>query len=265
MDASEARLSNVCAAAMLPHATARHRIFNVHVDPFNADEAIATILGWCRSGQTEIVVNPNLDCVVKLLEYPQLADVYDDAGLVLVDGWPLSVWSRLRGRAIPRVAGSDLMVPLCRAAARERFSVFLFGTTLESLAGAARVLVQAIPDLDIAGVYSPPYGFQHSAEETDMALDVINRAAPSIIFLALGAPKQEFWAQSVRSRIRANGLVCVGASIDFLSGRVARAPHVFRMLYLEWFWRVLIEPRRLAPRYLRLIAALPSLVWSYGR
>ena len=244
---------------------ARKRILNAQVDDVDQNSAIRIIMGWCKLRQTNIVVNPNLDCLVKLHEIPRLREIYKGAGLVLADGWPLVLWSQLSGRPVPRVVGSDLIIPLCRAAANKGYSIFLFGTTFDSLTGAARHLTRLIPNLTIAGVYSPPLGFGSSTADYELALSAINSAEPDILFIALGVPKQEFFADEIRNKVKSSAIICVGASLDFLSGKQKRAPKIVRKLRLEWFWRIIVEPRRVGPRYLRQFIKFPELLWRYGR
>jgi N-acetylglucosaminyldiphosphoundecaprenol N-acetyl-beta-D-mannosaminyltransferase len=244
---------------------ARKRVLNAYVDDVNRDKAIDIILDWCKRGQTEIVVNPNLDCLVKLHEIPRLRRIYASAGLVLADGWPLVLWSYLRGRPVPHVPGSDFIVPLCTALADRKYSVFLLGTTLDSLAGAARHLSDLIPSLTIAGVYAPPLEFGSSTAHYEDALNAINSVKPDVLFLALGAPKQEFFASQIRNKVKTSAIVCVGASLDFISGKQKRAPKIFRKLRLEWLWRIILEPQRVGPRYLYQIIKIPELLWKYGR
>jgi N-acetylglucosaminyldiphosphoundecaprenol N-acetyl-beta-D-mannosaminyltransferase len=242
----------------------REPVLNIEIDPLNEAEAIARILSWYRQGRTEVMVNPNLDCLITLEERPALRFIYDDADLVLADGWPVALWGRLHGRNIHHIAGSDIIWPLCRAAADAGQSVFLLGTTFESLTTAARRIAQAIPTLIFAGVYSPPYGFERSDAEENRVLEIVNSCQPAIVLIALGAPKQELWAHRVKQAINANALICVGASIDFISGRTRRAPQTLRRLRLEWFWRMMTEPRRLGPRYMKIIRKLPGLLRRYG-
>jgi exopolysaccharide biosynthesis WecB/TagA/CpsF family protein len=159
------------------------------------------------------------------------------------------------------VPGSDLVIPLCRAAAREQLSIFLFGATFATLAGCGRRLRALIPELLIAGIYSPPFGFEPDSTESELAVQIIQAASPDIVFVALGAPKQEIWAQEHASTIQVQA-ICVGAGLDFVAGTQRRAPAVFRHVGFEWLWRMLSEPRRLAPRYLTILSWLPVLVAS---
>jgi exopolysaccharide biosynthesis WecB/TagA/CpsF family protein len=165
----------------------------------------------------------------------------------------------LRGFTMHLVTGSDLVIPLCRAAAQEGRSIFLFGTTFETLAECGRRLSSWIEGLRIAGVYSPPFGFEENAAECAIASSAIQAAAPDIVFVALGVPKQEIWAQKHVTKLKIQA-ICVGAGLDFVAGSQRRAPPVFRRIGFEWLWRALTEPRRLGIRYLTILCWLPFLV-----
>ena len=125
-------------------ATHKAKIFGVDVDVVTAEDAVARILSWCMGGERHLVVTPNLDHAVALRHNEALRAVYARAGLVLADGMPFVWASRLGGpRLAERVAGSDLIEPLCRAASGR--SVFLFGSSFATLTAAARRLNRTCP------------------------------------------------------------------------------------------------------------------------
>jgi N-acetylglucosaminyldiphosphoundecaprenol N-acetyl-beta-D-mannosaminyltransferase len=241
----------------------RRRILNVDVHCLDQAQAIGEILEWCDSGTSGVVVTPNLDHVLKLESHAGFRAAYERARMVLADGAPLVWASRLIGTPVPHVPGSDLIQPLCAAAAARGHSVFLLGTTLDALAKAARRLVRDNPGLVIAGVYSPPFGFEKSPAELALIDEVINVARPNIVLAALGAPKQEIWASTAIDRIDANAVLCIGAGLDFIAGSLKRAPRAVRAAGLEWLWRALSEPRRLGRRYLKILLHVPVLAWKY--
>jgi len=217
-------------------------------------------MGWCRDGRKEIVVTPNLDHVMKLEASEPFRAAYSKAELVLADGWPLVMMGKLLGRPISRITGSDLIHPLCAAAAANGHSIFLFGTTFDALQKSAQVLTSHSPTLKIAGIYSPPRGFDQDSAETATIVEMINSVEPAIILVALGAPRQEIWAADMRDRLACNALVCIGGGLDFISGRVQRAPKLWQKLGMEWLWRVVCEPRRLAWRYLSILIYVPVIM-----
>jgi len=236
------------------------RVFGVEVDAIDAAAAIDRIVEWCREGTRGYVVTANVDHTIMLRRDAAFRAAYSGALMVVADGAPLVWASRLGGLRLPeRVAGSDLVRPLCAAAARDGLSVFLLGTTLETLARAAQRLVAASPDLQIAGVYAPPFGFGPDAPENAEVAGVLATCRPDILLIALGAPKQEIWAHRWVERLDVHVALCVGASLDFIAGSQTRAPIWLQKVGLEWLHRALSQPARLGPRYLRNLIWLPRL------
>jgi N-acetylglucosaminyldiphosphoundecaprenol N-acetyl-beta-D-mannosaminyltransferase len=237
----------------------RHSVFGLELDSIDQAALIEAVLNWVRMGKSGYVIPANLYHAVKLRSDEALRSAFADAGFVVPDGRPLLWMARMRGINLPLVTGSDLLIPLCRAAARERRSVFLFGASFETLAECGRRLSALIEGLQIAGVYSPPFGFEQNADEQALAETIIRGAAPEILFVALSVPKQEIWARQNAAKLNVQAF-CVGASLDFVAGTQRRAPLAFRRAGAEWLWRVLREPRRLGMRYASILFWLPFLV-----
>lgn len=256
-------------------AARRVRLFGVEMDPVRMPEAIARILQWAGDGdrRCRFVVTPNADHAVLLQEHEGLKRAYADAGLVLVDGMPVLLAAKLLRRGIPeRVAGSDLVPALFEAASRrladqspelgtEPLRVYLLGAAAGVAERAAQRIEARWPGVRIVGCASPAIGFERQTEENDEILNRIAAAAPDVVIVGLGAPKQELWVHSHRNRIAAPVALCVGATIDFLAGERSRAPTWMRRVGLEWMHRMASEPRRLAKRYLRDAIRLPGIVW----
>lgn len=244
----------------VPFETKR-TVFGVTVDVVSAAATVARIMSWCADGVPGgIVVTPNLDHVLKLRDNESLREAYTKAKLVVADGKPLVWMSRLDGGPrLDLVTGSDLIGSVCAAAAQQGFSVFLFGTQQAVLELASAHLSASHPGLRIAGLYSPPMGFETSAYETRRAVDTIRAAAPDIVMVALGCPKQEIWAAAHTEAIGVKAALCIGAGLDFIAGTTRRAPRAFRRAGAEWLWRAVSEPRRLGVRYVRILGCLPLL------
>jgi N-acetylglucosaminyldiphosphoundecaprenol N-acetyl-beta-D-mannosaminyltransferase len=126
---------------------------------------------------------------------------------------------------------------------------------------AARRIAVAWPSVDVVGCYSPPPGFEGDAAETAKILGLVASAAPDVLIVGLGAPKQELWVHRHHGQLQAKVALCVGATIDFLAGEKSRSPVWMRRAGLEWAHRMLTEPRRLAGRYARDAWVFPGLVW----
>ncbi len=201
----------------------------------------------------------NLDHLVKLRESEAFRVAYAAQDLVVADGNPLVWMSRLARDPVELVPGADLVVPLAKLAARHGIPVGLVGSTDQALAGAADALVQEVPELKIAAKIAPPMGFDPYSPGGNAVFDALKASGARMVFLALGAPKQELLAACGRHVTPNIGYASIGAGLDFLAGVQARAPLIFRKLALEWLWRMMTNPRRLAVRYAKCAAIVPGL------
>ena len=141
-----------------------------------------------------------------------------NAEFVTADGFPIVTLAGLDGISIERTAGSDLIDPLCRSAAINGIPVFFFGTTFPALCSVARQLTAQIPNLDIRGVFSPPFGFGEKEDDSEEAIRVIVESGARICFLALSPPKQEIFAAAAMKRSVGISFIAVGAGLDFIAG-----------------------------------------------
>ena len=210
-----------------------------------------------RAGEGFALATVNLDHLAKMTASAEFARVYAAQDLVVADGWPVVALSRLAGRPVDLMPGSDLVLPLCALAAEEGAQVALVGSTEQALSDAARALQGQVPGLNIALSIAPSGVFDPEGEEADRILRQLAGAGVQLCFLALGAPKQESFAARGRRRAPAVGFASIGAGLDFLGGHQLRAPRWMRRVGLEWMWRMLSSPGRMVPRYARSAAVLP--------
>jgi exopolysaccharide biosynthesis WecB/TagA/CpsF family protein len=170
---------------------------------------------------------------------------------ILLDGAPLVARAeRLSGRSWPRLAGSDLADPVLDAAERAGVSVGFLGGSYVVQRLLSRRLARTRPGLEVAGMWSPDRSvLSDDAASLDLAADIAE-AAPQILFVGLGKPRQELWISRFGPATGANVLLAFGAVVDFLADAVPRAPRAVADRGLEWAWRLAREPRRLARRYL---------------
>ncbi|APE42968.1 glycosyltransferase [Sulfitobacter alexandrii] len=201
----------------------------------------------------------NLDHLTKLPRQPDFLAAYRAHDLVVADGRPIVWLSRLAGRPLELMPGSDMILPLCDLAAETGVPVALVGSSQHALEGASDALVRRTPGLNIVHLHAPPYGFDPAGAEADALLDAVAASGAGLCFVALGAPKQEILAARGRDRAPRVGFASIGAGLDFLSGHQVRAPRLMRMLALEWLWRALQSPRRMVPRYAKCLMILPGL------
>jgi N-acetylglucosaminyldiphosphoundecaprenol N-acetyl-beta-D-mannosaminyltransferase len=215
-------------------------------DTGSTEEAACDILAETH-GRFRYVVTPNVHHMVGLLEDPvPMRPLYEGAWRVFCDSRVLSSLARVGGLKLPVITGSDLTADLLARAAKHGLTVAIIGP---SAAACAR-LQDKYPGLDVL-FHTPPMGFIGSELEVRKCIDFAVKARAPLIFLALGRPQQEILASRIADHPQARGVgLCVGASIDFLTGRQRRAPVWIQKSGLEWLYRLLSDPRRFARRYL---------------
>lgn len=225
------------------------RIGRLWIDAVTLDGALEAIETLVARGAGGGVHTPNVDHIVLSERSRHFADVYARADLTLADGVPVVWASRLLGAPLPaKLSGADLMWPLARYAAARGWRVYLLGGLPGAAAEAARRF-QADCGLEVVGVDDS----RVSLDRPDSYAGVVARiraAEPDLVLVAYGAPKQELWIDRVRESITPAVSIGVGASLDFVAGRLRRAPAWMSRVGLEWLFRLCQEPRRLWRRYL---------------
>jgi N-acetylglucosaminyldiphosphoundecaprenol N-acetyl-beta-D-mannosaminyltransferase len=220
--------------------------FGYRFDSGSLEEAVFNILAEMH-GSFKYVVTPNVHHMVRLLENPAaMQPLYERAWRVFCDSRVLSRLAWFTGRVLPVITGSDLTAHLVARAAEQRLTIALIGPT----ATACAALGDRYPGLNIE-FHTPPMGFIKSPHEVQKCVDFVAKTEARLIFLAVGMPQQEILARHIADHPQARGVgLCIGASIDFLTGKQRRAPVWLQKAGLEWLHRLLSDPRRLASRYL---------------
>jgi N-acetylglucosaminyldiphosphoundecaprenol N-acetyl-beta-D-mannosaminyltransferase len=233
----------------------RVSLFSIEIDAVKLPEALLTIERWLDEDRRDFrfVVTPNVDHIVRLNQLEDFRAAYRAASLVLADGKPVVLASRILGRPLPEtVCGSDLIPALF-----ERYTqrggaplrVFLLGAA-PGVADLAKANIEKRwSGVEVTGTYSPPFGFENSPNECKNIIDIISKSKPDLLILGFGAPKQELWVHRHADELPVKVALCAGATIDFLSGKKSRAPIWMRRIGLEWLHRIMLEPRRLTGRY----------------
>lgn len=232
-------------------------ILGCRLDPIDADEATERIMGFARERTGAQVVTLGTEMVVHAQQDTTFRNVVNACALSLCDTVGLLAVARRRGAQLDeRVTGVELIEHLCKRAAQEGVPVYFFGGAEGVAADAAAILEVRYPGLVVAGVRN---GFFY-ASETPAIVDDIRASGARLLFVGLGFPRQEFWlAQHLRETNCGAG-IGVGGSFDVISGRVERAPYVWRRFGLEWLYRLVREPHRW-----RRQLALPHFVWLIAR
>ena len=234
----------------LPLAPPRVRIGELWVDAVSFDEALDAVRELVTAGNGGAVFTPNVDHVVMAESNAPFRAAHSRADLVLADGMPLLWYSRLAHTPLPaKVSGSDLIWPLARLAADEGWRVYLLGGAAGTGWGAAQRMSAAV-GMRVAGVDESFVRVDDDGPEMQAVVDRIRTAAPDLLLVAFGAPKQELWIDRWRDELAPAVAIGVGGSFDFVTGRVRRSPRWMSRLGLEWLYRLAHEPRRLWRRYL---------------
>jgi N-acetylglucosaminyldiphosphoundecaprenol N-acetyl-beta-D-mannosaminyltransferase len=227
----------------------RRSIIGMRVDAPTYGGAAERVAAWAVAGQSRYVCVASVNNAIQAQDDATFRRAMNGADLVTPDGMPL-VWA-LRALGIQdagRVYGPDLTLVLCRMARDRGIPVGFYGGTPSSLDDLVRSLEHRFPGLQVAYRWAPPFR-PLSAEEDAEVCQAIGRSGARVLFVGIGAPKQELWMAAHRGRVPAV-MVGVGAAFDFLGGRKAQAPQWMRGGGLEWLFRLAHEPRRLWRRYL---------------
>ena len=237
---------------------------NITVDNLTMKESLAYIDQLIRQRKNAYVVTPNVDHIVKLETDKELQEIYEHADLVLTDGKPLIWISKLYGKPIKeKVSGSDLFPLLCRLSAQKGYRMFFLGAAEGVADKAVECLKRKYEGLEVCGTYSPPKGFENNPDETDYIIESIQKLNPDILIVALGCPKQEKFIYKYKERLNVPISLGLGASLDFEAGHIKRAPKWMRESGLEWFFRILQDPKRLIKRYLIDDIKIVHIAWKY--
>ncbi len=213
-------------------------------------EALSEIDKIISSNKKSYIVAVNVDVIVKIENDAYLKEITDKADMVLVDGKPLIWIAKYYKKNIKeKISGSDLVPLLCEHARKKGYSIFIIGGKDGVAKKAKRNLEYTISGINIVGAYSPPFGFENDNKELEKINKMISNASPDILIACFGCPKQEKWIYENYSKYNARISICAGATVDFLAGNIKRAPKWMSDCGMEWFYRFLIEPRRLFKRY----------------
>ncbi|MFN0241287.1 MAG: WecB/TagA/CpsF family glycosyltransferase [Planctomycetota bacterium] len=223
----------------------------VRIHALREDECVEHVMSALRDARGGWIVTPNLDHMRRLARDDRLRASYGRADLAVADGMPLVWMARLQRTPLPcRVAGSDLISSLSRAAARNGHSLFLLGGDPGTAEGAAQELGRRFPGLRVAGTACPALGFEHRSDDVDALAAQLAISRADIVFVALGSPKQEALIERLRPILPRAWWLGVGISFSFVAGDVRRAPPWLQRIGLEWLHRMVQEPNRLLRRYL---------------
>jgi N-acetylglucosaminyldiphosphoundecaprenol N-acetyl-beta-D-mannosaminyltransferase len=228
-------------------------VLGCRVDTIDSAEAVRRILELAKAPEPSLVVTIGTEMVVRAQTDRRFREVVNASALSLCDTIGVVFAARLNGaRVKERVAGVDLIAPLCAAFARDGIAVYLLGAKGDTAERAASALRANHPGLTIAGARDGYF----SESQSEAIASAVRASGARVLLTGLGSPRQEFWVADHLAQTGCSVGIGVGGSFDVLAGNVRRAPALFRRMNLEWLYRLLLEPARLKRQM-----ALPYFVW----
>lgn len=222
----------------------------IRLNNMTAEEILDHVDFCIHRGTPCQIVGVNVDQALRVIEDKYSHQIFDDAEIVFTDGKPI-IWMAkwLKRPIVEKVSGPDLMLLLCERAAQKHYKIFLLGAGPGVAAKAAENLERNYPGLKCVGTYSPPFGFEKDTEEVKKIVTMLKASGADQLFVGMGSPKQDIF---IYENMEAYGIpvsYSMGAALDFIGGNVKRAPKWMSDHGLEWFHRLLQNPKRLYKRY----------------
>ena len=229
----------------------RTDVLGIGFDNLTMEEAVNKGLEFAEKGSS-IVVTPNPEIVYISRKDRQLQDILNSADMVLADGVGITYGAKILGKPLKgRVPGIDFAAGLMAKMADKGLNLFLFGSKPGVADKAADNLKKDYPKLNICGTLNGYF------ENSEPIIEKINASEADVVFVCLGAPKQEKWMAEHRKELNAHLLVGLGGSLDVFAGTVQRAPERWRKLKLEWLYRLIKQPSRIGR-----MARLPMFIFA---
>jgi N-acetylglucosaminyldiphosphoundecaprenol N-acetyl-beta-D-mannosaminyltransferase len=231
--------------------TGRVNVAGADFDLLTHEQLLARVAEALRHGEGGTIVTPNIDICARIRKDSRSRELVASASIVVPDGMPLLWAARLAGRPLTeRITGADLIFSLSAAARANGWPVYLAGGLPGAAELAGRRLAERYPGLVVSGAFTPPERFDAVAGDIDLLRKELIDAEPRIVFVGLGFPKQEQLIARLVPDLPGAWFVGCGAAIPYAAGELRRAPSWLQRAGLEWLYRLVSEPRRLAARYL---------------
>ncbi len=220
----------------------RVKIFGVRFDNVTEEKAYQRFVGFLKQDQAAVIYTPNPEMVMNAQQNNQLKEALLEGDLVVPDGIGILFASKVHHLGLTdRVGGVDLAERMFKFLNAKRGSVYLFGGKPDVAEIAAFKLAEEYPNLNVVGTHD---GYVDAETEIEVIED-INTLKPDVVFVGLGSPKQELWIHRYKRLLNCKVLIGIGGGIDVWAGHVKRAPKWMQKIGLEWFYRLLREPRRI--------------------
>ena len=234
---------------MTPNETKKHRILKLNVDITFYENVCEKIFSLADMNHSAYICAANVHMCMESFDNPDFKKIIDNAEIVIPDGAPLA-WAlkSLGHRSAIQIRGTDLMLKICQEAEKKNIPIGFYGGTEECLKKLVSFMEKKFPNLMIEFHSSPPFR-SLTLKEKEITITNINSTGVRILFVGLGCPKQEKWMADHMNKLSCV-MIGVGAAFDFVSGTKKKAPRFIQKIGMEWFFRLISEPKRLWKRYL---------------
>ncbi len=223
-----------------------HLMFNY----YDMNQTVSKIEKFIKNKSQSIIVPVNLDMLRLSYKDQIFKSIINDSDVSLIDGKPLIWLSKIYHKEFKyKISGSDLIYPVLDMCNKNSYRIFIVGGIGEVPSIAKNNILKKYKNIGEVDFFSPPFGFEKDELETKKVIDKINRFNPDLVLLCLGAPKQEKFWNNNRNLLCNATYLCAGATVDFLANKIKRSPKWMSNHGLEWFYRLIKEPRRMFKRY----------------
>jgi N-acetylglucosaminyldiphosphoundecaprenol N-acetyl-beta-D-mannosaminyltransferase len=237
----------------LSNALKRFNILGVSISSVNLPATVACMKEWIESNHKSYIVLTGVHGIIEMQKDDLLKSINNSSGLTTPDGMPVVWIGRSKGfKDIEKVYAPDIMLATFQLSTSQGYRHFFYGGNVDVADLLAKKMTDRFPGLNVVGTYCPPFRRLTPQEEEGIA-NLINAATPDIVWVGLGCPKQEYWMARYRPLLNAPVIIGVGAGFDFLSGLKPLAPNWIKNSGFEWLFRMVSDPRRLWPRYSRIV------------
>lgn len=223
-------------------------ILGVNINVTNMKDTINYIRNNIEDLKGNYICISNVHTTVMAYENKEYKKIQNSGIMALPDGKPLSIVSKKKGfKEAQRVTGPDLMEEIFKISEKKGYKHYFYGSTEDTLIELKKKLICKYPNLNIVGIYSPPFRELTKKEDKEIIFEINNTEA-DFLWVGLGAPKQEIWMYNHRYKINSL-MIGVGAGFDYHADKIKRAPVLMQKLSLEWLFRLIQDPKRLFRRY----------------
>lgn len=225
-------------------------ILGVNIDKLTFKDAEERVKSFLNSNTINTIYTPNTEIVMEARKDNEFKELLNKGDLVIADGIGLIYASKIKKKALPeRVTGVDLSMRILHIANENNYSIFLVGGKPGVASKAAQNIKKEYPNINVVGHHHGYFKGTHTGykghEEEIQVINEINESKPDIVFVGFGAPKQEKWIDENKEKLKCKVIIGNGGTVDILAGTVKKAPDIFRRLGLEWFYRLMKDPRRI--------------------